>query len=604
LSDEWSRRVHLAWAVAACAAAIVCMIGLLSPVSALQQLWRGLLWLATPVQMVATLEALRQSVGMAAVHFAPVTLALAAAVGLFSVRAALRHFALHTAWGRAIRINAPKGPQIDWKQGLLPSQINYVQDFLRELQMREHDLYSAKILAVRGVWGSGKTTVVQAMRRALDQPQDKWGVGTPSATVHSREFVPAFMNAWRDENPDDLHGRLVERVMLVPRVLRATGWRASGISTRFLWSLTKRNIRERRPTRIARFKASLSQKLSDAEATAEVEVQGPPTPLTYQEDLENIVCALRRNGQQLVLFVDELDRGTPSSVQAMLVMLRRSLDLQGVHLVVPFVLEVLSELAFNPLRQESQELAAASYAALAASDAIGRPDQQALRGVSLSGYRAAAGIDGARAAKPKDGMVDGESMRLRRVSAMQDGLLKAFLSLDRLERTVLQRKMSEKYIGFERALPRVTAEDLCAFVWSMSWLRSEGRLGTLLSQTLTGSLNVEPEAARRAAMSFLNNESANPPVWKKMGAKLRFLLIDDGAAQWPVLQPGAFSWRSFESYVHLLLAQPVSVKEWPNFGVDESDANASFEAMTFAMAHLILAALVLFSYEQGLPPRS
>lgn len=628
-------------------------------------------------------RAARSEVGQFLMRFASLLLSFWAA------RAALRQYAIASAWARVRRLNFEARRHGPWHEGLLPSQRAYVEDFLRELISRPHDLYSAKIMAVQGVWGSGKTTVVQAMRRALAIPYDQWGVGQAAPCAQGLRFVPAYMNAWRDENPDDLHERLVERIFLCPGVLESLGWGMQGLSTRFLWAM-RGPVRSNANGPRSKWLTSIVGRLSQAEVKAQWEFNPLPSKLTHQEDLELIVARLRCRRRHLVLFIDELDRGTPKTAQAMLVMLRRSLDLGGVHLVVPFVQQVLDELAFNPIYHESPELTASSLAVLAAADVIGRPDDEAIRGVSLNAYAAAAKAGSAVVAKspavaesnaispaapavvaggataagtiggatqpevsaradashlgaslPAQGTatptlnivvqpisptasrasesaeskvptIDAngsdtyERVRVKRRDQYRESLLNGYMSLNRRDRDMLQRRISEKYIGFLRPLPRATPEDLAWFAWNQRWLRHDDRFGWLLRAALEQSLKRSAEAAQRSVLTLFELQGDDErKMLQSTSDRIRYLLARNrGAPYWPALAAGSFSWRSFESYLGQIVAQPRLVEEWPNQGVVDDHPQADRELMCGVLAHTVFAALALFSFEQGCPPQS
>jgi hypothetical protein len=625
---------------------------------------------ACAVALLAGPEAIRQAVaqalaaaGGAVAHAAWASAPVMLLLGAFGATAgwhALRQFALARACHRAacLAITPASGTLAagaPWSRGLLPSQRHYVEDFLRELLQRPHEVYSAKITAVEGIWGSGKTTVVQAMRRALETDPAQWGVLSPAEFAAARErlgpreFIPAFLNAWRDENPEDLHERLVERILLVPRVLLKMGFRGSGLSWRMLWSMST-PLHPLTPTRPwwrpTKLKGALSRKSGDSEAKAEVEFNPMPSRLTHQEDVESIVARLRCAGADLVLFVDELDRGTPKSAQAMLVMLRRSLDLPGVHLVVPYVPDVLGEIAFNPLQHESPELASASLAVLASADRLVRGAERPLHRLSADAYRhagapealgafpaaapaamppgaapapapgAAAGAGaGAGAADgatppspPKEERGGPLARRDRRRDAFHDRLLSGFLALARPDRETLQRRMSEKYIGFFKPLPRPDERDLIAFVWSQTWLRVPAKLDGLLAGAIAGATGLPPARAHAvvAALYARDEQPAAAEAFAELAARrLRFLLDPQrGGDRWPLLGEGRFAWRSFEPYVPLLLAGAGGFDRiaWPDFGLDDTEtAPVEEQAAAFAFAQLVFTALGLYGVEQAAP---
>lgn len=464
-------------------------------------------------------------------------------------------------------LDEPKGPSPEghgaepWDKSLMPSQQEFVKQFVRELLQRDHAVLSAKLLAVRGVWGSGKSTLIQGMFSALHQDRQA-----------RDELVPVYLNAWREESADDLHYRVVSTLVQHPRVFACA---ASRLSPRLLNRLAFERdgwwpwrLKELTTT----VKGAWKGGGADTEGNASIKWD-LPAPLDFQRDPEAIVSALLEHGLGLVLFVDEIERGSREAAQAMVVLLRRSFDLPGVHLVVPFVPHIMDAAVFNPVGQMGPELRAAAEAVLYADgtlrqqamDAVGRKLDQTLLGADFKGPAVAlpAALLAATGAAPlAAAAVPTRGSALAAVGVPElvlhgmfsAELLKGYLMQDQDRRDVLLNRMQEKYFGSMRMVPRPSATDLAAFVLANRWLVAQAEPG--LAELLAAAVKPDDQA-----MTLKQAEAAVHAFFTEAGSRelladaLAPLIEAEGEQDEPLrlLAAGNFSVRSFEGEFRLLL---------------------------------------------------
>lgn len=441
-------------------------------------------------------------------------------------------------------------PERPWHTSLMPSQKQFVEQFVSELLRRDHAVLSAKLLAVRGVWGSGKSTLIQAMFSALHQRDDT-----------RRELVPVYLNAWREESADDLHYRVVSTLAQHPRVFACAGAR---LSPRLLNRMAFDRIgwwpwrlKELTTTVKAAWKGGRADTEGNASAKWEL-----PAPLDFQPDLERIVSALLEHGLQLVLFVDEIERGSREAAQAMVVLLRRSFDLPGVHLVVPFVPRIMDAAVFNPVGQMGPELRAAAEAVLYADAGlrgqamatVGQKLGELLQSADLKLPAAGAAAPAAAAAGSSTGALAAVGLSEPALHGMFSAhLLRSYLAQDEVRREVLLNRMQEKYFGSMRMVPQPSANDLAAFVLTNQWLveQAEPGLARLLAASVkTDGQPLPDDQARQAVRAFFSAAGSR----RLLVDALRPLIEAEGQQDEPLrlLSAGNFSVRSFEGELRML----------------------------------------------------
>ncbi len=474
---------------------------------------------------------------------------------------------------------------------LLPSQRAFVESFVHEMLTRDVSVLTGKVYAIQGVWGAGKSTVVTAIRQALQWRLDQLDEGIKEqdlpAWARGPKVIPLYMNAWREETPDDLHFRVVEHIALDPRVLKLC---APVLSLRFLISLAKgRPLKPSGGWLTAVIKGRGKAQAMGHEAALEAEAKWErPTPLDFQEDLDRMMAAIKDRDLHLALVVDEIERGTRQSAQAMAVLLKRSLDYARLHLVVPYVQEVMDALVFNPINQSSEELRTATEAVLSThqklrADAI---EQTALAMTDMTAWPA-----DQRIALPSD---DRDPHRVFRAA-----LLRGFCRLPRMEQYPLQTLMREKYFGFYRELPRQTMEDLAFFAIRQDWLASPAGRRTL-EGLLQSAFTQEADEDRSLAVAvFLEPDGPARPAAQE---RIRRALLPMEGLKAFSFAAGEFSWRSFGGELQRLLDNWASRPDQTNRSVRGLQATAAggsahedmldFLAQVIAMAVLVAAGLM------------
>lgn len=190
--------------------------------------------------------------------------------------------------------------------------------FVDVLESRASDMgpkHEGQIVAVRGGWGTGKSFLLRILRRRLE----------------AREIPVIWIDVWREQSDPDLQREVLNALLAHPRLLFPDGYwsaplsllahRAGGLCRRF----------------VPRFRLPLVKG-----AVVEVRLG---VPLRWQEEVEQVLA-----GRRVVVVLDEIDRAVPGVAQAALTLAKRSLNLPGVAVVVPFVPEQITFKAFNPLQ--------------------------------------------------------------------------------------------------------------------------------------------------------------------------------------------------------------------------------------------------------------
>ncbi len=481
---------------------------------------------------------------------------------IWGLRRAYRYHLLSQAgWRSMTSARAVRSGEVD-SNVLMPSQQTFVNQFIEDLEATDRHTLSAKIYALRGRWGSGKSTLVQALFATL--------AGRVPNGAGKTGFIPVYMNAWREETPDDLHFRLVEHLALHPDIFSHC---SSLFTLRFLGGLARGHLTHRRWPTLAHVSARLRTKLPANDSDVETQATWQhPTPLNFQEDLDRMIFALRSKNIHVVLFVDELERGTRAAAQALVVLLRRSFDMPGLHLVVPFVPEVMDAMVFNPVNQVALELRSASSAVLYTHEPA-REKAYAAANAFLQRQRAHDDQTLTAAALPivstavrpgATGQTDGGSVAPQKAmptleQRFDDELLSQFLKLDASQRRPLQQRLQEKYFGFAREVPAVTAADFAHLILHRAWFfvgdagqPVAGRGTAVLSylqEFSPAGVPAQQWAADEVKKYFDSNRQASK-------AQLELELGRQLFAQTELLaatQPGQFSIRSFDGHLRILL---------------------------------------------------
>jgi KAP family P-loop domain len=433
-----------------------------------------------------------------------------------------------------------------WAKDLLPSQRDFVDKYYSEFSNRDQKVLSTKIYAIRGIWGTGKSTILKAMKARLEEDAID-------------QALPVFLNAWREESIDDLHFRLVAHLALDPGVFSVCSGR---LSSRFVKRMAQID-ESRRSFNISelltRFRAK--RHIGETETESELELRfNLPTKLDFQDDLEAIVNAANAQNKTIVLFVDEIERGTTTAAQAMVVLLRRSFDLEGLQVVLPFVPDVMDAAVFNPLNQQSPELIAATEAVLSSHGNLKQLAQLAMQptiSVSLDSRRAfRQAYRQARSVSAQS--ADANTANFEKIpfgkgptwhQAFAGHLTQLYTNLAIHEQKQVMAKIREKYFGFARDLPAPTAEDFVSLIFHKNQFLGSAQIQDRLRDVLIGAGRPLDQVTQEVN-SFLTKRTRDG---KPTGEQI--VMIDELtgllAPTKPVgsllpLKAGAFSLRTFE----------------------------------------------------------
>ena len=437
------------------------------------------------------------------------------------------------------------------------------------------------------------------------------------------DFALTHISAWREESGDHQHFRLIEQILLTQDVLATIDTFVFGppLTFRFLWRARKQCA----PQSMAKAPRAFRLIFARDELPVKGEMTWEaPTPLDYQEDLERIVTALRsaKTPKKLVIVLDEIERGTPAAAQATMVMARRSLDLPGVHVVLPFVRDVLSYNAFHPINIISTELLASAWGVMAADDELKLLSEEAAIGINPAEYPSA--FSAASKVQSSDEKVQDKDKSTptrtnasdaadewvsRRRMAGHDAMLLGLMRQSANRQQTIMKKISEKYISSDTSIGCVRPEDLTAYLGrklSFSGKVANGGLTANLCYSIASSLAESPKESGesavtderlQAAVDFLQNESD----WHRWVAVLLERTLFDKASvkNLPLLAGGSFSWRRFGPVLERVIGVGPSVEEvqWPQ--PFSEGLNSTEGRLAWAVAQVLFTAVGLLHLEEG-----
>lgn len=349
---------------------------------------------------------------------------------------------------------------------LLPSQKEFVERMVSRLE--QFDLHRpGPLWAIRGRWGDGKSFLIRALQTKLENRSE----------ANSNKLAVVYIDVWRHQSERDLHWAMVEAIFSNPEVLRYA------FDAYPVMRLLLRHV----VITLHRFFAGLTLKGAWLEVSMGMLGQ-QALPLMAQRDLEQVIARLRSAGVRTVVFLDEMDRATPAAAQAAIVLTRRSLNLPGLAVVMPYVEGQLEAKVFNPLQVHVPELyqtfiahlansvyvdsnqraqrrlgpADRSLSLLSPEDSL-TPDDAAPIGLTLKDR-----IDqeGNRESTDKQGGTTDEQPAARRyrqyearLSDFERRALRAFDALTPAEQRVLRDQTQEKYLSLRATVPDMSASD-------------------------------------------------------------------------------------------------------------------------------------------------
>lgn len=218
---------------------------------------------------------------------------------------------------------------------------------------------AGETFALRGSWGTGKSFLLHQMEQGMAgalkmvevygyaEHEDRENTGSEFSITYDLKPVPQGLDklpyvkvqVWSEETETDLQFAVLRGLLLHPAVLFNTAWRelmTPVLATQIL---------------VRRIKCWLGQ-LRVKTTAIEMDIS-LGVPLPWQTYL-NKLASSNRHG--FVVVLEEIDRATPAMAQVAIVMARRSLDMPGVTVIIPYVQEQIRYKVFNPLMCETTDL--------------------------------------------------------------------------------------------------------------------------------------------------------------------------------------------------------------------------------------------------------
>ncbi|ASM77395.1 hypothetical protein VITFI_CDS1617 [Vitreoscilla filiformis] len=360
-----------------------------------------------------------------------------------------------------------------------------------------------------------------------------------------------------------------------------------------------------------------------------------PLKLDYQEDLRRVLKALRVRETRLVVIVDEIERGAAKCVQQTLALLRRSFEIPGITVVLPYVKDVVDEMAFQPVRVGVADMVNVTYATLAASPKLREivsvfpeknKDKEADGAQVKSDRDDVAGSVQESSGVVSDKIQSGKSSDLEVNTWDADDfwkrLLKGFYSeeFEQSERLQLINRMRNKYLSAEHNIPTNQWSDLYFLVVEHP-LFADLEKSELIAAIVCGERGGDYYAdtvTLLKKLAVLQGEDRRAEV-QRIADYQSFVAgtLDDAVFK---MSPGALSLRTFMGHVNKILGSYLAKSgEAPRFllGLDlkglveqqeqqEQQARQTYSGMTFPekilsafLFFLVAVALTMTRAEEG-----
>lgn len=206
-----------------------------------------------------------------------------------------------------------------------PSQKEFVQHLLDDITST-NAADDAQILALQGTWGSGKSYVLSLLEQGL----------------RSRKPPALFVRTdiWRYSSEQDLQLALLESLLSAREMPRLWVFWKLPLSLAVLLSFRGLcRLFGRHPVEVLGVRLALRL---------------PAMP--WQNTLEAIVHSFQQAGIRIVWCLDEIDRTCPRMAQAAISTMKRSLNLPGITVVLPYVREQLRFKVFNLFQAASPDV--------------------------------------------------------------------------------------------------------------------------------------------------------------------------------------------------------------------------------------------------------
>jgi KAP-like P-loop domain-containing protein len=382
---------------------------------------------------------------------------------------------------------------------LLPSQ----KADLKELQDLITDQRLGRVLPLEGRLGEGKSFLVRWLKHEWSRQKTK--------------PVVVVVDVWQQQTESDLQAAILEALFSNPAFMASLGWLQVPASFFFArWIAAIHGLR-----------SSIELRLRESKAGFELDLDIPG--LRWQSHFERATARMVRAGRSTVIVLDEIDRATPAVAQAALTLARRSVDVPGVTVLIPYIRSLIRYKVFNPLQPVLPDLGSSM-------DAI------------LYEERFSVGSSRALGGDPTDTILKTwEDLRERTITR-ETGLppeisgseqltqalrLGVFANAEGRLRERLQERFEEKYLGAAAlVLHAPKPEDLAAMVVRFSSLRR--RLECVIPRELDKRDEVLEQAVEEGLRSWLKSQPqlVGPPLRVLEGALYRIFqeaaIIADG----------------------------------------------------------------------------
>ncbi len=209
----------------------------------------------------------------------------------------------------------------------LPFQRDVLDTLAARIDARRRE---GRTVGLHGVWGSGKSTIVAMLPRALRQ---RFGPD---------RYRVVSWSAWTHQEDKDLEYSLFRALAMDPAVVR-NAWHVIPWYRLVTWSAW------------SAVRTTVDVKLM------KLEVETPR--LQWTRHLCNVLACLEKVGVTPVLVIDELDRAHPEAVQTILSLTQRFLARPNLVTVLPYVPEQIRFKAFNPSQAKIPDLRSTMLAA-------------------------------------------------------------------------------------------------------------------------------------------------------------------------------------------------------------------------------------------------
>lgn len=227
--------------------------------------------------------------------------------------------------------------------------LDHILHNIQTTSKRRHQ--NGKAFALRGDFGSGKSFLLHQLERCLAGASNK--VLAYSDSRDPQEVSPTTeadipyvkIQVWSEETEHDLQFAILRGLLLHPAVLFTSLWQemlTPSLTTRLALRQLQRAVRQ------------IRLKTSVVEFDVNTGVLLPWQPYLVK------LTALAPTGMVIVL--DEIDRSVPKSAQAAMTIVKRSLDLPGISVIVPYVPDQIRYKVFNPLTCEINDLSSSMFA--------------------------------------------------------------------------------------------------------------------------------------------------------------------------------------------------------------------------------------------------